>query len=100
VNILTCPPPFKSQNYSTCKVKSLYIGKKNTVQNLVEKITSIYQTLYKCQQENVNTSSCQLWKLDPEEDHNLLVHIVQETQGEVLIRAVKLNPDTILDVRE
>ena len=100
INVLVCPPINKNQSYQECEVQTLYISKKEAVKDLKEKVTRTLQSQGDIH-NNVNMSSCRLWKLDPKEDYSQFVRYVAEEGKEneaIPIKGKKLPDGQVLEV--
>lgn len=91
------PPISVSQDFLNCKLKTLYLSKKETVKDLREKLTRIYTNNTEIAPK-VSLSACRLWKLDPRANYHEVLSKLQTAHGRVVVKATKLNENLVLEV--
>lgn len=97
INVLQLPTIALSQNFLDCKLNTLFISKRESVEDLKRKLARIYEANTQIFPK-VNLSCCKLWKLDPRYNYNEAIQKIQNPQGRVIIKATKLNEKSILEV--
>jgi ubiquitin carboxyl-terminal hydrolase 4/11/15 len=99
LNVLVCPVISKSQNYTSCQIKTLYLSKKETIKELREKISRIFKEIDTVHNK-VNLGVSKIWKLDPRADYKEVVNKVMQSNDAIVIRATKLDETTVLEDAE
>ena len=69
-----------------------------TIQNLVQKLTRIYQSNCKVDPQTVDAYNCQLWKLDPQDSYKTLLNQFENNKEGVTLKRTKLDLNTVLEV--
>ena len=95
--MLVFPIITRSQDYSDCQVGTLYLSKKETVKDLREKMTRIFNQMIEIH-DKVNMTQARLWKLDPRADLKQIIQQVIDSPQMVVIKAKKLEDSTVLEV--
>mgnify|MGYP000880086449 FL=1 len=85
------------QDLAYCQLSTVFLSRKETVKDLREKLTRIYQKEMKIHPK-VQLNTCKLWKVNPRYDYNEALSKIRNSQGRVIIKAVKLNEQTVLEV--
>ena len=91
------PLPLKTQNKNIDNYEVLYISRKKTIKDLMDKIHRIYQEYYPLEDSRGRANPERLWKIDPQCDFRVYVHQLDLSRPNGLPGKI-LNEDTLIEV--